>query len=106
MLFRSVTARIFLDCLKEGKQPAHPFDLHSSIAMSSVAILGHRSALAGGMPYDIPDFRNEEERKKYENDYASPCYSEGKEPTVPCCSHTDYKPTKEQIALYHEYLKK
>ena len=101
-----VTARMFVDCIRNGTQPEHPFDIYSAVAMASVAILGHRSVLSGGMPYDIPDFRNEEERKKYENDYASPCYSEGKEPTVPCCSHTDYKPTKEQIALYHEYLKK
>lgn len=98
-----VTARIFLDCLKEGKQPAHPFDLHSSIAMSSVAILGHRSALAGGMPYDIPDFRNEDDRKKYENDNDSPFYySDGREPTIPCCSHPDYLPSDEQIKKYSE----
>jgi hypothetical protein len=63
--------------------------------------------LEGGMPYDIPDMRNEEDRKKYENDRLSPFYgSDGSKPDIPCCSHTDFKPNDKQIALINEILNK
>ena len=37
-----LTARMFLDCIREGHQPEHPFHVHSAVAMSSTAILAHR----------------------------------------------------------------
>ncbi len=97
-----LTARNFLDCVKAGKQPEHPFDIYSATVMSSVAILGHRSVLNGGTPIDIPDFRTEEDRKKYENDRKSPFF--GAEDMIPCCTHPDYKPSDEQIKKFKEYL--
>ena len=101
-----LTARMFLDCIREGRQPEHPFDIHSAIAMSSVAILAHRSMLNGGIPYAIPDFRNEEWCEIYKNDRLTPFVGEnGEKPTVPCCSHTDFKPSSEQLQLYREVLK-
>ena len=82
-----LTLRMFAECIRERKQPEHPFDIHSAVTMSSVAILGHRSMLAGGAPIDIPDFHSEADRAKYENDTASPFWgADGSEPTVPCCS--------------------
>ena len=100
-----ITARMFLDCIKEGKQPELPFDLHSAIAMSSVAILGHRSMLEGGKPYDIPDFTKEEDRKLYENDRLTPFYgTDGSKPNIPCCSVTDYAPNEVQMSLYKKDL--
>ena len=73
--------------------------------MASVGILAHRSVLDGGMPYDIPDFRREEDRVKFENDTASPfCYSDGRSPTIPCCSKTDYAPTDEMLKQFHEQI--
>ena len=100
-----ITARMFVECVKENKQPEFPFDLHSAIAMSSVAILGHRSMLEGGMPYDIPDFTNEEDCKKYENDRLSPfVMTDGTKPTIPCCSHTDFKPTEKQLELFKKMV--
>ena len=101
-----LTARMFIECIREGRQPEHPFDIHSAVTMSSVGILGHRSMLEGGMPYDIPDFHLEECRKQYENDYLSPFFGpDGSDPTLPCCSHTDYKASEEQIAKFMELLK-
>lgn len=98
-----LTARLFLDCIRENKQPEHPYDVYSAVNMSSVAILAHRSMLEGGKPYEIPDFHLEENRVKYENDRLTPFWStDGKEPTLPCCSHTDYKPTDEQIECYRK----
>ena len=100
-----LTARIFLECIRENKQPEHPYNITSAIAMSSVAILAHRSMLEGGKPYDIPDFTREEDRKLYENDRLSPFYgTDGTEPTLPCCSHTDFKPTEAQVKKYKEVL--
>ena len=86
-----ITLRMFVECIREGKQPEHPFDIHSAVTMSSVAILGHRSMLAGGAPIDIPDFHNEAERQKYENDTASPFWgADGSAPTIPCCSIKEF----------------
>ncbi len=100
-----LTCRVFLDCIKKGEQPEHPFDIYSAINMSSVAILAHRSMLEGGKPYDIPDFTKEEDCKLYENDRLSPFYgTDGSKPTIPCCSHTDFKPTEKQIEKYKKEL--
>ena len=100
-----LTARMFVECIKEGKQPEYPFDVHSAVTMSSVAILAHRSMLEGGKPYDIPDFRLEECRKMYENDRETPFIgTDGSQPTIPCCSHPDYKPTDEQLRLFKELV--
>ena len=100
-----LTARTFLNCILEGYQPEHPFDIYSSVNMSSVAILAHRSALSGNS-YDIPDFRTEEARIQYENDRDTPFFGEGGgQPTVPCCSVTDFKPDEKQLELYRDMIK-
>lgn len=102
-----LTARMFLECIKENKQPPHPFDVYSATVMSSVAFLAHRSVLNGGKVYDIPDFRREEDRTLWENDDLTPFYgADGSEPTLPCCSHPDYKPTEKQMELYFKELEK
>ena len=100
-----IVARMFLECIREGRQPEFPYDIHSAVTMSSVAILAHRSMLEDGKPYDIPDFSKEEWRKQYENDRLTPFYySDGRKPNMPCCSVTDYKPTEEQMKRYMEIL--
>ncbi len=101
-----LTARMFVDCIRNGKQPEHPFDIYSAINMSSVALLAHRSMLEGGSPYEIPDFHTEEARAQYENDRLSPFFGkDGSAPTLPCCSHPDHKPSEKQVELYMESLK-
>ena len=100
-----LTGRIFIDSIKEGRQPEHPFNLYSAVAMSSVAILAHRSVLENGKPFDIPDFRNEADCKLYENDRLTPFYGpDGSEPTLPCCSDPDFKPTETQVSLFRKAL--
>jgi len=100
-----IVSRMFLECIREGREPEHPYDIHSAVTMASVAILAHRSILNGGVPYDIPDFHIEECRKEYENDRQTPFYgSDGSAPNIPCCSYTDYKPTEEQLRKYNEML--
>ena len=101
-----IVARMFRDCIRDGRQPEHPYDIYSAVTMASVAILGHRSVLNGGSYYDIPDFHKEEARVQYENDRETPFFgSDGSEPTIPCCSVTDYRPTDEQIKAYYEAIK-
>ncbi|MBO5851634.1 MAG: Gfo/Idh/MocA family oxidoreductase [Clostridia bacterium] len=96
-----VATREFLNCIKEGKQPI--LDVYFATTMASVGILAWRSILDGSKPYDIPDFRKEEDKIKYENDYLTPFYGpNGQEPTLPCCSHPDYKPNEKAV---EEYLK-
>ena len=93
-----LTARIFVESVSNGVQPEHPYDIYSAVTMSSVAILAHKSVLNNGQPYDIPDFKNSEDaRKQYENDFDTPFWSNGKAPTLPQCSHTDYAPTEKQL---------
>ena len=100
-----LTARMFLECIKEKKQPEFPFDIYSAVTMSSVAILAHRSVLEGKM-FDIPDFKREECRKEYENDRQTPFVgTDGSKPTIPCCSHPEYKPNETQFNLYKEVIK-
>jgi hypothetical protein len=101
-----LTAKMFIQCIKEKRQPEHPFDIYSAINMSSVAILAHRSMLEGGTPYDVPDYHTEEARKKYENDRLTPFLGEdGSAPSLPCCSHADFRPSEKQIELYNEHVK-
>ncbi|MBQ2711958.1 MAG: Gfo/Idh/MocA family oxidoreductase [Clostridia bacterium] len=101
-----LTVRYFIECVRAGKQPEHPFDVHSAVAMSSVAILAHRSALEGGKPYEIPDFTREEWRVRYENDRLSPFPgSNGEAPTLPCCTQSDYAPTEAQLEGYRRLIK-
>jgi len=100
-----LVAREFLDCIKENRQPEIPYDVYSAINMSCVAIFAHRSIIEGGANYDIPDFRLEEDRVKFENDWSSPYYlHDGTAPTIPCCSHPDYKPTDAQLAKFKELV--
>jgi len=100
-----ITARMFIEYIEQNKQPEHPLDVYSAVTMAATAILAHRAVLAGGAVYDIPDFRREEDRKKYENDHACPFYgSDGSEPTISCGSNPGYKPTDEQFKLYLEAI--
>ncbi len=100
-----VTSRMFLQCIEENRQPDFPLNLEAAVVMSETAILAHRSMLDGGKPYDIPDFTDEEVCKLYENDRLSPFYgSDGSEPTLPCCSHPDYKPEERQYKKYLEAI--
>lgn len=100
--------RLFVDCIKENHQPPMPFDVYSAIVMSEISILSHRSVLEGGKFFDIPNFRDEEVRKQYENDKATPFWTENDTvpPSIPCCSVQDYKPTDEQLKRYFDELKK
>lgn len=94
--------REFLSCIREGRKPV--FDEYFSTTCSSVAILGHRSMLERGVPYDIPDFHREEDRVKYENDRLTPFYVKGEPPTLPCCSVPDFRPDSVKYQNYLDWV--
>ena len=97
------TAYEFLRCIREGAK--HEFDVYFATTMASVAILSHRSLMEGGQPYDIPDFRKEEDRVKYENDRETPFYyPDGRKPTIPCCSVPDYRPPEKGHQHYLDLI--
>ena len=89
----------FRDCIRDHKSPET--DVYLGTLMAAVAILAHRSLLEEGMPYDLPDFRKEEDRAKWENDTLTPFWGpNGEEPTLPAGAIRDYKPTPKQIENY------
>lgn len=63
-------AYYFAKAINEGSEPL--IDVYKGIDMSSVGILGYRSALQGGMPLEVPDFRDKAVREKYRNDDWNP----------------------------------
>lgn len=92
--------REFFNCIRENKP--HQFDVYFATAMASVAILSHRSIIEGSKPFDIPDFRNKEDRDLYRDDILSPfILSDGTAPSYPCCSNPDYRPTATQLEGCH-----
>jgi len=60
----------FAQAIRSGRQPY--FDVYRGVAMSSAGIVAWKSALEEGTPYDIPDFRSDQDLKAYENDRWSP----------------------------------
>lgn len=54
------------------KQERPPIDVYKAMDMTLPGILGYRSALSGNIPVEVPDFRKEKIRKKYEKDDFSP----------------------------------
>jgi len=46
--------------------------VYKAIDMTSVGILGYRSALGGGIPLEVPDFRDKAVRERYRNDDWNP----------------------------------
>ena len=53
----------FAQAIRTRTQPY--LDVYRGVRMSIVGILACRSALADGAPVDVPDFRREEDRKKF-----------------------------------------
>jgi hypothetical protein len=93
--------REFFNAIRENRKPM--FDEYFATTMASVAILGHRSAMEYGKPYDIPDFRKEEDRKLWENDFLTPCFdSKGNAPTIANTERAEYLPTEESMKAYDD----
>ena len=70
-----------VDAVLDGK-PCF-FDVYRSTAIAAVSILGWRSVLNKSKRYDIPDFRKERDKKKWENDDLTPFPKAGAPNTLP-----------------------
>lgn len=93
----------FVKALENGEEPY--WNVYRATAMASVAILSWRSILNGNIPYDIPDFRREEDRKLYENDRVSPFPDENGNVDVRCSS-IPYAPSEEDMKSAEEHWSK
>lgn len=95
----------FFSHIKNGTRPY--LDVYVATTMSAVGILAHRSLLKLGEPFDVPDFRKEADRVKYENDTATPFWGQnGEAPTEACSSVPDYEPDPENVERVRKLLEK
>ena len=60
----------FFKAIRTNTQPF--FDVYKGCEMAAVGILAWRSVLNNSQIFDIPDFRNKEEREKYRDDDLNP----------------------------------
>ena len=67
-------AYFFAEAIRSGAPV--PYDVYDGCAMSAVGICGWKSALQGGVPVEIPDFRDKASRDKVRNDRTSPFLDE------------------------------
>ncbi|WP_331714466.1 Gfo/Idh/MocA family protein [Auraticoccus cholistanensis] len=74
------TSYHFAEAIRSGQQPY--LDVYRAVAMSVVGILAWKSALQDGAAFDLPDFRDEEQRKLHEDDDWSP-WPEDRRPGQP-----------------------
>ena len=78
-----MVADIFMRYLRDGEEPF--FNVYRGCAMSAVGILGWRSCLEDGKPYDIPDFQDPAQRDAVRGDDLTPFPDEnGNGITLPC----------------------
>ena len=94
----------FAEAIRKGKQPF--LDVYRGVAMSCVGILAYRSALNDSNTLDIPDFRKETVRKKYENDHWSPDPTQRKKGDPWPSILSNIKPTKKGMAYAKKIWKK
>lgn len=90
------TSYYFAEAIRTGQPPA--LDVYRAVDMTIVGIQAWRSCLANGAPQEIPDFRQQEPRARYENDNWSP-FPEDQGPGQPPQSIRPWtEPTPEQLA--------
>lgn len=85
----------FIKDLEAGREPY--WNVYRATATASVAILAWRSVMNGNMAFDIPDFRREEDKRKYEYDDASP-YPDANGHIDFACSSKPYEPSADDYA--------
>jgi predicted dehydrogenase len=86
----------FANAIRAGRQPY--LDVYRGVAMAAVGILGWRSCLEEGRPFDIPDFKRESVRRKFENDHWSPFPEDAGPGQPPPSIRGLIKPTAQAIA--------
>ena len=98
----------FVNCILHGRP--NTIDVYEAIDMTLPGILAFRSALEGSMPYEVPDFRKESVRKRYEKDNWSvdPKFAGAGQPTSSSAHGVVNVPRSvyaRQRKLYQEWVK-
>jgi len=86
----------FAQAIRSGRQPY--MDVYRGVDMSIVGILAYRSALNDGAPVDVPDFRNEDDRSRFEDDHWSPWPKDARDGQPPPSILGLIEPTEEAKA--------
>ena len=84
----------FTRAIRSGEPPF--LDVYRAVAMSSVGILAWRSALQEGQPVEVPDFSDEAQRVRCQDDTWSPW--PGGDPRAPSSILAAREPTPEAMA--------
>ena len=84
----------FVKDIEAGREPY--WNVYRATATASVAILAWRSILNNSACYDVPDFRREEDRRKYEFDNITPFPDENYRVSVSCSSQP-YAPSDKDL---------
>ena len=84
----------FSRAIRSGEPPF--LDVYRAVGMSSVGILAWRSALQEGHPLEVPDFSDEAQRVRYQDDTWSPW--PGGDPQAPPSILATREPTPEAMA--------
>jgi len=79
----------FANAIRSGEPPY--LDVYRGVCMSIVGVQAWRSAFEDGAPMDVPDFRQEDVRKQFEDDNWSP--DPTREGHAPCSLLGDVRPT-------------
>ncbi|MBO7377084.1 MAG: hypothetical protein J6V01_08310, partial [Clostridia bacterium] len=95
----------FGEAIRKNEQPW--LNVWRGCAMSVIGILAWRSACEGGRPFDVPDFTDEECRKKYENDRWTAFRGPGDDPAdFPPLALSGWKPNGNALPRAREAWKK
>lgn len=90
----------FANAIRSGKPPY--LDVYRGVAMSSVGILGWKSALAEGAPFAMPNFHDEKSRASYAEDHWSPWPQHAEPGQPPASIRGEVTPTTEAMAHAHK----
>ncbi|NOY79652.1 MAG: Gfo/Idh/MocA family oxidoreductase [Kiritimatiellaeota bacterium] len=90
------TLYAFAEAIRTGRQPW--MDVYRGLDMSLAGIFGWRSALNDSAPFEVPDFRSEEVRVRYENDRFTPNPAAPDALRLPSSILGDIAPSPESLA--------
>lgn len=91
----------FSEAIKKNEQPW--LNVYRACAMSAVGMLAWRSACDGGNTYDVPNFADEGDRIKYENDTWTVFRKEGEDDSdMPPRTLSPWKPTEKALEKARE----
>jgi len=86
----------------EGKEWS--IDVYQAVEMGICGILAHRSALRGGEPQEVPDFRDKAQRDAYRNDHDTTIPGTENGTLVPRSIFPEFRERDEQFFAYTRSL--